>query len=433
VTEIKTIGFPPIVFFGFKCGGVTVLAGKYQKTQLENGIRVVTETVPHIESVSLGVWILVGSRDESESERGISHFLEHMLFKGTEKRDTFAIANCLESLGGSLDAFTYRDLTCLYVRCLHEHLDEALDLLADMIQNSVLDPVEIEKEQTVVTEEIQNVEDTPDDLIHDLFAKSIWNAHPMGEPILGTRETVGAFDRNILRGFLERHYRPDRIVISAAGKVDHDLLAERVREQFAMGPSTSPAWERERPGEAVRCERHFTRDIGQTHICLGTTAYAYTHPRQYDLIVANTALGGGMSSRLFQQVREHLGLAYSVYSYVESLEDTGIFGTYVACDRKRVPRSIEVVKAELARFRENGITSDELSSCKAQLRSELIMGVESMDRRMSRVATEEIYTGRYFHPEDILASIDGVNAEGVLEAARTHMDEDRMQLVTVGP
>jgi predicted Zn-dependent peptidase len=200
-----------------------------------------------------------------------------------------------------------------------------------------------------------------------------------------------------------------------------------------MVPPTQTPWKRERPGEPGRSERHFTKDIGQTHICLGTTAYAYTHPKQYDLIVANTALGGGMSSRLFQQVRERLGLAYSVYSYVEALEDTGLFGTYVACDRKKVKPVIEVVKSELIKFREKGITPDELSSCKAQLRSELIMGVESMDRRMSRMATEEIYTGRYFPPEEILASIDGVTAEGVLEAGRTHMNDDRMHLVTVGP
>ncbi len=410
-----------------------MLAGDYQKTRLDNGIRVLTESVPHVQSLSIGVWILVGSRDEEEFERGISHFLEHMLFKGTKKRDTFAIANSMESLGGSLDAFTYRDLTCLYVRCLQEHMDKALDVLADMLLNSVLDPSEIEKEQAVVIEEIQNVEDTPDDLIHDLFAKSIWGSHPVGEPILGTRETVRSFNREILKHFLDTHYRPDRIVISAAGNVNHRQLTERVRELFDISPSSLPPWKRERPGDPDRREQHFPRDIGQTHICLGTTAYAYTHPKQYDLIVANTALGGGMSSRLFQQVRERLGLAYSVYSYVEALEDTGLFGTYLACDRKRVTTAIDVVKSELLKFQDKGITDAELSSCKAQLRSELIMGVESMDRRMSRAATEEIYTGRYFPPEEILASIGGVTAQGVLEAGRKHMNEDRMHLVTVGP
>ena len=278
-----------------------MLAGDYQKTRLDNGIRVLTESVPHVQSVSVGVWILVGSRDEAEFERGISHFLEHMLFKGTKKRDTFAIANSMESLGGSLDAFTYRDLTCLYVRCLHEHMDEALDVLADMLQNSVLDPSEIEKEQAVVIEEIQNVEDTPDDLIHDLFAKSIWGSHPVGEPLLGTRETVRTFNREILKHFLDTHYRPDRIVISAAGNVNHRQLTERVRERFDMSPSSLPPRKRERPRDPDRREQHFPRDIGQTHICLGTTAYAYTHPKQYDLIVANTALGGGMSSGCFSR------------------------------------------------------------------------------------------------------------------------------------
>jgi predicted Zn-dependent peptidase len=411
----------------------TTPEGRFQKSVLDNGLRVVTEQVPYVRSISLGVWILVGSRDEMPHERGISHFLEHMFFKGTARRDTFDIANSLESLGGSLDAFTYRDLTCLYARALDEDLEVALDVLADMLQHSALDPKEIEKEKRVVLEEIQNVEDTPDDLIHDLFAESVWGPHPVGAPILGTPATVKSFSRDMLQAYLDRRYRPERVVLSAAGNLDHARVVELASAHFgAMQPAGEP-YVRQGPAEIARENRHVRRDIGQTHICLGTRAFAYTHPRQYDLMVANTALGGGMTSRLFQKVRESLGLAYSVYSYLESLEDTGLFGTYVACDGKRVTRALDVLKAELDAFRREGITDEELRCCKAQLRGELILGFESMDRRMSRIAREEIYTGRYHRPEELLAAIDRVTREGVRAVSADLLGEERLHQITVGP
>lgn len=407
--------------------------GHFRKSVLDNGLRVITERVPYVRSVSLGVWIQVGSRDEMPHERGISHFLEHMFFKGTARRDTFDIANSLESLGGSLDAFTYRDLTCLYARVLDEDLEVALDVVADMLQHSALDPKEIEKEKRVVLEEIQNVEDTPDDLIHDLFAESVWGPHPVGAPILGTPATVKAFSRQMLLDYLGRRYRPERIVLSAAGNLEHDRVVALAAEQFGGLPVSDDPYVRQGPADIPRQDRHVRRDIGQTHICLGTRAFAYTHPRQYDLLVANTVLGGGMTSRLFQTVRESLGLAYSVYSYLESLEDTGLFGTYVACDGKRVGRALDVLKAELDRFRRGGITEEELRCARAQLRGELILGFESMDRRMSRIAREEIYTGRYYRPEELLAAIDRVTREGVLEVSADLLSEDRLHQITVGP
>ena len=405
---------------------------RFRKTKLDNGLRILTEQVPFVRSVSLGAWVQVGSRDERDAERGISHFLEHMLFKGTQKRDAFQIVHSLESLGGSLDAFTYRDLTCFYARCLDEHIDMALDVLLDMLQNPRLDAGEIQKEKGVVLEEIQNVEDTPEDLVHDLFARSVWGRHPVGAPILGTPETVRTFTGEALRGHLDRTYRPDRMVISAAGNLDHDHLVDMVCRLFKPSGAAGCQLVRERPTDAVRTECHYQRDVGQTHICLGTTAYAYTHPQQYDLLVANTALGGGMSSRLFQHVRERLGLAYAVYSYLEALEDTGLLGVYLACDRARAGQSIEIVRSELSRFRREGISKEELESCKAQLRGELILGYESMDRRMGRIAREEIYTGRYHSQEEWLVAINRVTREGVLEVCEALMDENRMHLITLG-
>ena len=409
------------------------LSGSFRRTRLGNGLRILTEAVPHVRSVSLGIWILVGSRDETASECGISHFLEHALFKGTQDRNAFDIANSLESLGGSLDAFTYRDMTCYYARCLDEHLDVALDVLADMLQNPLLDPEDVEKEKGVVLEEIQNVQDTPEDLVHDLFAKSVWARHPVGEPILGTPETVKSLTPGRLRDYLRRQYSPDRIIITAAGCLDHDRLVDRVSDLFGKSPGERSDRPRAQPLDNGGIERHYQRDIGQTHICLGATAYAYTHPRQYDLLVANTALGGGMSSRLFQQVRERFGLAYSVYSYLESLEDTGLFVTYLACDQKSAPNSVGHVRSELSRFRQEGIAPEELDSCKAQLRGELILGLESMDARMGRIARKEAYTGRYHSPEEILSAIDGVTREGVREACWDLLDDGRMHLIQVGP
>ena len=410
-----------------------VLSGSYRKTRLENGLRIVTEQVPFVRSISLGIWVQVGSRDEQEAEQGISHFLEHMLFKGTEKRNAFDIAHSMESLGGTLDAFTSRDLTCFYARCLDEHAGVALDILSDMLQNARLDPAEIKKEQGVVLDEINSVEDTPEDLIYDLFAQSVWGSHPVGAPIMGTPETVASFTRNALREYLSNHYRPDRIVISAAGNLDHTRFVETVDRLFVASGTDGPQLLRQQPTGTERNERHYPRDIAQTHVCIGTTAYAYTHPRRYELFVSNAVRGEGMSSRLFQQVRERLGLAYSVYSYLEMLEDTGLFGTYVACDRIRVKQSIEIVRSELARLKQDGISRVELESAKAQLRGELILGVESMSSRMSRIAREEIYTGCYHSPEDSLAAIDRVTQEGVLESCQGLLDEDRMHLVTVGP
>ena len=407
--------------------------GNFRKTRLENGMRVVTEHVPHVRSVSLGIWVSVGSRDERTDEHGISHFLEHMVFKGTHKRDAFEIVYSLESLGGSIDAFSYRDSTCFYARCLDEHFDEALDVLGDILQNAQLDPKEIEKEKRVVLEEIQSVEDTPEDLVHDLFAKSVWGRHPVGEPILGTRESVSAFTPELLCDFMHRHYQPGRMIFCAAGNLDHDRFIDKLSEVFGTAVPDLSTLERARPELAHGHEQHHSRDIGQTHICLGAVGYAYTHPRTHELLVANTALGGGMSSRLFQEIRERLGLAYAVYSYLEMLEDTGLFGTYIACDQARVEQVVEIVRAELDRFRTEGISEKELESSKAQLRGELILGFESMDRRMSRMARDELYEGRLRTAEDVLARIDGVTQESMVEACKELAKEEHLHLVTLGP
>lgn len=409
------------------------LSGVYQKTRLDNGLRVVTESVPFVRSIALGVWIQVGSRDEQFEDQGISHFLEHMLFKGTHNRSTFEIAHSLESLGGSLDAFTSRDVTCFYVRCLDEYLYEGLDVIADMLQNSIFAPDEIEKEKRVVLEEIQTVEDTPDDLIHDLFAQSVWGDHPVGAPIMGTPKTVQSFTRDKVVQFLQEQYLADRIIIAAAGHVDHDQVVDFVAKLFDFPIAKPMASKRTKPTLVSHVKHHFQRDIGQTHICLGTTACAYTHPRRYEQLIANTALGEGMSSRLFQEIRERLGLAYSVYSYLEMLEDTGLFGTYMACDSARVEEAVQIAQHEIKRLKQYGISEQELASAKAQLRGEIILGQESMDKRMGRLANQEIYMGLYRPTEESVDHIEAVTQDRVLEACQSLLEPDQLHRVTVGP
>lgn len=409
------------------------LSGLYQKTRLDNGLRIVTEAVPFVRSVALGVWVDVGSRDEKRHEQGISHFLEHMLFKGTEKRSTFEIAHSLESLGASLDAFTSRDVTCFYVRCLDEHLENGLEVISDMLQNSIFDAEEIEKEKRVVLEEIQTVEDTPDDLIHDLVAKSVWGNNPVGAPIMGTPETVQTFTRSQLIDFLDKNYHPSRIVVSVAGNLDHNQVVDLAARLFTFQNTPPQISQRHVPLEVDISKKHFHRDIGQTHICLGSQTCSYKHPRRYENLIANTALGEGMSSRLFQEVRERLGLAYAVYSYLELLEDTGLFATYMACDSKRVDEAVTIARHEIQQLRKKGITQKELESAKAQLRGDLILGQESMDKRMGRVAQQEIYMGLYRPAEEALNNIDAVTKERVFEACQTLFDADQMHLVTVGP
>ena len=409
------------------------MSDSYRRTVIgSDGPTVVSETVEGVRSVSLGVWVKVGTRDESPEQQGISHFVEHGVFKGTRARNAFEIANSLESLGGGLDAFTSRDVTCYHARCLQEHLDIALDVLIDLVKNATFLPDEIEKERRVILEEIQSVEDTPEDLIHDLFAQSVWGRHPVGAPILGTRDTVKATESNDLFGFVEAHYRPANIILTAAGSLDHDRIVSRVVQEFS--DATKPGREfRAAPMRAPRSYQHYHRDIGQTHFCLGTTSWAYTHPKQYDLLVANTVLGGGMTSRLFQEIREKRGLVYSVNSYVETLEDTGLFTTYMACDRGRLKDAAELVRDELAVLKEDGITEAELKSAKAQLKGEMILGAESMNHRMSNIAYNEMYLQRYLSTIDAIREVESVTLEGVWKACQTLHDEQGMHQVTVGP
>ncbi|MFH2054867.1 MAG: pitrilysin family protein, partial [bacterium] len=303
----------------------------YRRSELESGIRVVTERMPSLKSISLGVWFDVGSRNETAAVNGISHFIEHMTFKGTATRDAREIAHSLESLGGTLNAFTSREYTCYYARLLDEHLDTALDILADILTNSLFAEEEVERERQVILEEIKDQIDTPSDIIHDYFASTAWASHPLGRPIIGSPETVGAIGRNGLLDFVGKNYTTDRVVIAAAGNVDHNKLVEQVSARFSFAAAKNG--NRLDPPNYEKGHREvFSRESAQTHICLGMPTFSFADPAKYALLVVNTILGSGMSSRLFQSVREKHGLAYSIYTMQDYYHDTGFFSVYLATE-----------------------------------------------------------------------------------------------------
>ena len=405
-----------------------------RKTVLPNGLRILTEQVPYVRSIAIGVWVEAGSRDEYPRHGGIIHFLEHMLFKGTRRRTAFDIVNSLESVGGQIDAFTSRDVTCFFARCLEEHSGIALDVMGDMLAHSTFDPEALEREKGVVLEEIRNVEDTPDDLIHEALGASIWGDHPVGSPILGVPDTVKAFLRENLIEHVREFYTSGNVMVAAAGSLEHDAFVDIVARRLDL-PASGPRFPRDRstPAFCPGRSRHVRKPVEQMHICLGTAAFAYHDRRRFDLLAANTILGGGMSSRLFQNIRERLGLAYSIYSYVEMLGDTGLFGAYLACEEGQAARVTTLVCEEMRRMKVEGVTPEEVDNARAQMRGGLVLGLESMSKRVSRLAKQETYFGAYQNVADTLAEIERVSRDEVVDICRTLFDPERFHLVTVGP
>ncbi|MBN1352195.1 insulinase family protein [candidate division KSB1 bacterium] len=379
----------------------------YRKTVLSNGLRIITERMPHLRSVSVGYWIVVGSRDETIENNGISHVIEHMLFKGTTNRTVSQIARSLESVGGNLDAFTSREISCYNAHILDEHLPLAIDVLSDILLNSVLDESELTKEKDVILREINHVIDTPDELVFENFYADIFPNHPLGYSISGTAENVSTFSRNALVDFMQQMYTSNRIVIAAAGNVDHDRLVELILEKFSL------------PQSAIRRQSYPIPELGhlvsiypnhctQAHICLGAKGCAQADKRRAALILLHLIAGGGMSSRLFQIVREVHGLAYAVYTFTDHYFDTGLFGVYLATVQANVERALDLVKSELAKLSHGELDNDELEQAKSQLKGNIMLGLESASSRMSRLANMEIYRNEYKTLDDVIAEIDSV-------------------------
>jgi predicted Zn-dependent peptidase len=407
------------------------MEARFHHLVLPSGITLVGEEVDSVRSLAVGVWTRVGARHEAGNESGLSHFLEHMLFKGTKTRDAFQIAWSLEAVGGHLDAFTGREATCFYARALDEHLDLALDVLADLALRPRFDPADITKEKQVVLEEIRNSEDTPDDRIHELFADVVWKGHPLGHRILGSEASVAAFAPETVAAYHARHYVARNFLISIAGRFDWDHFVAEVAARFAdalpgapdrIVPSTSS-------GRAVI---HHVEDLQQQYLCIGGPGLPHEHPDRFTLALLSTVLGGGMSSRLFQRVREQEGLAYAVYTYADSYEDSGVICAAMNVQPAHGRRALQLTLEEFDRIADEGLPANELEAAKAQLKGGLLLSLESTSSRMHRIARSQLYAGRLVPVEELVAAIEGITSADVRRIAASLLARDCLSLVALG-
>ncbi|MDH7499940.1 MAG: pitrilysin family protein [candidate division NC10 bacterium] len=402
------------------------------KKTFPNGLTLLTEKIPHVQSVSIGVWSQIGSRHEPAELAGISHFLEHMFFKGTTRRSAEEIARAIDSVGGSLDAFTSREHTCFYAKVLGEHLPLAIDLLADILLCSRMEEAEMEKERQVIQQEIKMVEDSPDDLVHDLFARSLWPDHPLGRPVLGNLKSLARTGRQDLLAFLQDYYRPNHCIIAAAGNLEHEQVADLIWGSFGGWSGAGLPTNTSTP-LAQHCRWEDRRDLSQVHLCLGVPGLPYAHEDRYVLYLLNCLLGGGMSSRLFQEVRERAGLVYSIYSYQASFHDCGQFVIYAGTGPEQYGEVLRLIEQELVQLQREPLLPEELQRTKDQLRGNLLLGLESTSARMMRLAKMEIYFGQFFHLEEIIQGIEEITAERVKDLAGRLFGSHPYTLTAIGP
>jgi predicted Zn-dependent peptidase len=403
-----------------------------RKDVLPNGIRVVTEAMPHVRSVAVGIWVETGSRVEPDERSGISHLIEHLVFKGTATRSAEAIAGAIDSVGGQMDAFTAKEHTCFFVSVLDDHLALGVDLLTDILLHPLFAPADIEKEKGVVFQEIKMVEDAADDLVHDLFAERVWPGHPLGRPILGRWDVVRDLGRDVILRHFEEEYAPARIVIAAAGHLEHarvvDLLASRFdgfRREAAARASTPPIM---RPGVHV-----VPKPLEQVQLVVGFPGIAEAAPERYALYLLNDVIGGSMSSRLFQEVRERQALAYSVHSGAQSYRDTGLFYIYAGTDAASFAKVVKALMKEVRALKKDGVRAEELTRAKDHLKGSLMLSLESTSSRMNRVAKQELRFGAFFSLDEMLGAIDGVRPEEVEALISRILDEQQLCLLTLGP
>lgn len=402
-----------------------------RRETLANGIRLVTETMPHVRSVSIGVWLTRGSRHEPAEHAGIAHFVEHMLFKGTETRSAEDIAQRVDSIGGQLDAFTSKEYAGYYVKVLDEHLPVAVDILSDLVSHPVFAPEEIEREKKVVLEEIKMVEDTPDDLVHELFAESYWNGHPLGRPILGTPQSVAALDQDILRQYFRDTYTADNFIVVAVGHLTHDAVCDLVVRAFDGVPASGRPVVDVRPSVCPTVQIR-QKELEQSHVCLGTAGLPQNHPDRYAAHALNTVLGGSMSSRLFQNVRERRALAYAVFSSLSAYQDAGALSIYAGCANEAVRELIDVVIAEIRRLEREPLPSDELRRAKDHLKGSLMLTLESTSSRMSHHARQEIYRDRPDTLDEMLEAIERVTAADVQRLASEFFGRHGLGVTVLG-
>ena len=398
---------------------------------LDNGLRILTERMTQVRSISIGVWLTRGSRHESVEHSGIAHFVEHMLFKGTGTRSAEDIAQAIDSIGGQLDAFTAKEYASYYIKVLDEHLPLAIDILSDIVRDPAFGADDIEREKKVVVEEIKMVEDTPDDLVHELFTQGFWENHPLGRPILGTRETVESFNADLLRSYFQNAYTARNLIVSAVGNLEHQRVRELVEEKFGTVAETGEAFG-EHPPRVVPKILIRSKDLEQSHLCLGASSYPQNHDDRYASYVLNTLLGGSMSSRLFQNVREKRGLAYAVFSGLSAYRDAGSFTIYAGCSNEAVGQVIDLVVEELRGVKQSPVPDAELQRAKDHLKGSLMLSLENTASRMSHLARQEIYFDRQFGLDETLEGIERVTTAEVQRVAADLFKDGSLAATVLG-
>jgi len=402
---------------------------RIERSVLPNGLQVITEPIDSVRSASIGFWIKTGSRNETDQQAGITHFLEHMFFKGTAKRSPYQIAAALESLGGHLNAFTGTEYTCYYARCLDSHLPIAIDVLSDMVNNSTFPAEEITKEKKVVLEEMKMYKDSPDDFIFEEFSNQVFGKHPLGRPIIGFEDTVKSITQDALFDYVDNRYFPSNMIIATAGNVSHDTVMDCINGFFngrvASNAKVNALTQQQLPEKPVTGDRRvLSKAIEQTHYIIGRQGLSNGDPLRYQLLLLNTVLSGGMSARLHQNIREKYGYCYSVNSFIQSFSDTGMFGVYVGTDKEYLDHVRDLILVELKKLQDERLTDQEMFEAKSQLKGKLLLAQENMSNRMTRLAKSQIYYDRYVPLDELVEEIDAVTAESVLDFAGQFLNSD---------
>ncbi|MGA2686881.1 MAG: pitrilysin family protein [Candidatus Korobacteraceae bacterium] len=407
-------------------------ARNIQRQVLPNGLTILTEKMDHIRSVSIGIWVKSGSRHEDPNVNGISHFVEHMVFKGTSSRSAEDIARQVDSIGGNMDAFTGKETICFNVKVLDEHLPVAVDILSDMVLHPVFDVNEITRERGVILEEIKMDEDNPDYLVHEIFTQNFFKGHPLGKPILGTKETVRRFDQEAIWGYYGGKFSPGNMIISAAGNLNHKEFVDLLRQRFEQLPVGSNGWHDTPPKINSRIILRNKKALEQVQICVGVPSYSISHERRYVTYILNTLLGGGMSSRLFQNVREKQGLVYSIFSELNPFRDTGMLSVYAGTSRESAPKVVQSIVHEFRELKTQPISEEELKRAKDQLKGSLMLSLESSTARMSNLARQEMYYDHFFTMDEIIDRIQAVTVEDLLQSANELFQPQLIAVTVLG-
>jgi predicted Zn-dependent peptidase len=402
------------------------------KTVLSNGVKIITKKIPHVRSVSMGVWVNVGARDETIDQSGLSHFIEHMIFKGTARRTAYQIAKEFDAIGGHTNAFTSMEHTCYHAKVLDTHLDTMVDILSDIFLNSVFDPREVDRERPVIVQEIGMVEDSPEEYLHQLASENFWGDHPLGRSILGTRDNLLKFEAETIKSYFHRFYHPERILVSVAGNVDHDRIVERVGPSFESIHNGHDLPDRQKPKIKPR-QQALHRSLEQAHICLATPGLSITSPQRFAFSLMNTIMGGNMSSRLFQEVREKRGLAYSVYSFMATHVDTGMFGIYAGVQPDAVMETIDLLVRAMRQVKDKPVSDGELSDAKEFTKGNLCLATESVDNQMVRLAQNEFHFGAYIPVQSVIDRIEAVAVEEIQALANNLFKPELASLTLLGP